>query len=367
MRIGSTSNASFSQHLLKNYIKKHHLITVGDEESILLLIIILSMALSMNPFYTNLAIVATVPAVLFGLFTYLNSKKYYVNQSGIILITGASTGIGRHSAEYLAKKYPSYIVLAGVRKDADADSIRAVGFSNLKPLIVDVTSSASCAVAVKNIRDLMDSSGLPFIALVNNAGISRTMISEFHAIDDARFMFETNFFGPLQLIQLTLPLLRLSKGRIINVSSLAGFLAVPLFGAYSGSKFAVEGLSDSLRREVAHFGISVSVIEPAYVKTEISKSNAAASSEIIKDAERTSLMKSLYGKFFDPAYQVKREKELSIASDPIVTSVAVEDAIVNPYPKTRYPVALAKGMHCSLVKWLVWSLSDRIGDMVLSK
>lgn len=104
--------------------------------------------------------------------------------------------------------------------------------------------------AIENLRKLASESKLPLVAVVNNAGISRTSPAEYHLLQDAKEVFDTNFFGVMDLVQLTLPLLRESKGRIIMVSSVAGKVGRPMSGVYTASKFALEGFSDCLRREM---------------------------------------------------------------------------------------------------------------------
>lgn len=297
---------------------------------------------------------------------YCYRKKYTVHKKGIVLVTGASTGIGRHAVEHIAMKH-DYLVLAGVRKEKDAVSIRSAGIRNLQPIIIDVTNHESTVRAVENIKALMAEKNLPFVGLVNNAGISRSVISEYHSLDDARAVFETNFFGVLDLTQQTLPLLRQSKGRIINISSVLGFLSVPKHGVYAASKHALEALSDAIRRETAHFGISVSVIEPSYVKTAIQDNMAAASKEVVSqtDVEQQMTTPALYGRFYTKEVEAKFQKELEAADGPDVTSAAIEKALTSAYPQTRYPVAHGAGMHATLIRWVVWLLSDRLADATL--
>ena len=150
---------------------------------------------------------------------YLVTPEFPVHESGIILISGASTGIGRHAAEHMAKD--GYTVFAGVRKQTDFDSIAALKNPNFQPILFDVTNHESCVKAVEFLKTYSSEHGLPLVAVVNNAGISRRMVAEFNSLEDARVVFETNFFG-MDLTQLTLPMLRESKGRVVMISSVAG-------------------------------------------------------------------------------------------------------------------------------------------------
>ncbi len=306
-----------------------------------------------------------VPFVAYSALQLFGRVEYPVSTEGIILITGASTGIGRHAAEHLANKYKSHIILAGVRKETDASSIRDSEIENLLPIIIDVTSHDSCVKAVGEILSLMEKKSLPFVGLVNNAGIGRTVPIEFHQIDDARKVFDTNFFGVLDLIQLTLPMLRASKGRIINISSIAGMIGTAQSGIYSASKFALEGFSDSLRREMAPFGVSVTVVQPAFVKTAIHASDATASSALVQNPEDFKEMKRLYGRFSTPEKEAAHIKELAEAEEPIVTSLAIDTALMATHPATRYAVARAAGMPAHFISWLDWIFTDRLQDIVI--
>lgn len=167
----------------------------------------------------------------------LLAVTYPVYSHGIILITGASTGIGRHAAQSLAKQ--GYVVLAGVRSDSDFNSIQDCGLSNLIPVFLDVTNEIECKSVIQKVNTMMEK--LPFVALVNNAGTMQSCPIEFHSLNDQRFLFETNVFGAINLIQKSIPLLRKNSGRIINVTSLAGIAAPPLQGVYAASKHALEG------------------------------------------------------------------------------------------------------------------------------
>lgn len=281
-----------------------------------------------------------------------------------MLITGASTGIGRHAAETLAAKH-KFLVLAGVRKESDAENIRNMNIDNLQPIIIDVTSHESCVLAVDVIKKLMSDLNLPFVGLVNNAGIGRTMFAEFIPIDVAKQVFNTNFFGVLEITQLTLPLLRASKGRIIMISSVSGMIATQQQSIYSASKFALEGFSDALRREVAQFGVSVSLIQPAYVKSSIHASDSSASADLIKDHNTAVQMRKLYERFLTDEMEDKVKKDIENASEPEVTSSAIEAALTMAYPRTRYAVAKAGGFSAETISWLDWILTDRLQDMVL--
>lgn len=307
--------------------------------------------------------VFSIPVLLSVLIKIFVARKYTVHESGIIVISGASTGIGRHAAEFLAAK--GYEVYAGVRKTADADDITQLNIPHLHPLLLDVTSHDSVVKARNTIVGESERLKLPLVALVNNAGIARDVPLELHLLSDVKQMFETNVFGLLDLTQMFIPLLRESKGRIVMVSSVAGKIAVPLSGAYSASKFAVEAFSDSLRRELSEFGVSVSVVEPAYVETPIFRKVKEASVDQAVSVEGLEIRNTLYGKHFTPQKREKHAKTLALASSTAVTDEAIFASITMPSPKTRYVVANVDGTPAWVFVLLTQILPDRALDLLV--
>jgi NAD(P)-dependent dehydrogenase (short-subunit alcohol dehydrogenase family) len=171
----------------------------------------------------------------------------------LALVTGASSGIGRACATHLAGL--GFHVLAGVRDEQDAPP-------GLEPLILDVTSEAHVAAAAERV-------GAELRVLVNNAGIALMGPVEGVSLDDWRKSLEINFLGTVAVTRALLPALIRGRGRIVNMSSIGGRVAMPLFGPYSASKFALEALSDVLRREVSQHGVKVVSIEPGAIATPI--------------------------------------------------------------------------------------------------
>jgi len=289
------------------------------------------------------------------------TPQYIVHDNGIVLITGASTGIGNHAAIHIAKN-SNLLVLAGVRKDSDINSIKNLNIKNLQPIIIDVTKHDSNIHAYKEIQQIMNDKNLPFVALINNAGISRSIPIEFHTIEDIKFLFETNFFGVIDLCQIFLPELRKSKGRIINISSIAGLVTPTMSGIYSASKRALEGLSDGLRRETHnqglldfiiiiiiiiiiisyyYLGISISVVNPGYIKTPIFESGLKNSESVMEKI--SSEIENVYGALLQKRIK-KREKEFKSAVGPEHSTTAITDALLNKKPLTRYACAYALGI-----------------------
>src|ERR1700754_4873294 len=180
----------------------------------------------------------------------------------IAVVTGASTGMGAAAARELAAR--GFQVLAGVRRDRDADAIRAPG---VEPLIIDVTKPDHIQALVARVQK--DPLGRRLRALVNNAGIGVNVPVEVYPVEEWRNLFEVNLFGHIAVTQALLPALIRSKGRVVNVSSVGGRVAMATYGPYAATKFALEAVSDSLRREIAPTGVHVVVVEPGAVRTEM--------------------------------------------------------------------------------------------------
>jgi NAD(P)-dependent dehydrogenase (short-subunit alcohol dehydrogenase family) len=181
-----------------------------------------------------------------------------------VLVTGASSGIGLATAQLLACN--GFHVLAGVRSDLGRETIAACAEPHLTPVWLDVTRPEHVEQLIPEIRRLSPG-GL--FALVNNAGIGPPSAVELTSLDELRLVLEVNTLAPLRMIQACLPLLRQGRGRIVNISSMNGSIALPMVGAYSASKFALEALSDALRIELRPWKIPISLIRPGQVGTEI--------------------------------------------------------------------------------------------------
>jgi NAD(P)-dependent dehydrogenase (short-subunit alcohol dehydrogenase family) len=191
-----------------------------------------------------------------------------------ILITGCSTGLGLGAARAFAER--GYRVIATVRSQDDAKRLQAEG--NIHPVLCDVTSTEQVAQLPDWVRKISGDGILD--GLINNAGI---MVApgpvEFQKMEDIRAQFEVNVFGMMAVTIALLPLLgtadagRKHAGRIINISSIEGKLASPFISAYAAAKYAIEGFSSSLRRELRLFGIKVIIVGPGGVKSEMWRKN----------------------------------------------------------------------------------------------
>lgn len=187
-----------------------------------------------------------------------------------VVITGASTGIGRATAEYLAQK--GWKVFAGVRKEADGEPLVAAQ-PNITPIIIDVTKADQIETAARQVSEALD--GRKLNGLVNNAGIAIMGPLALQPLDTIRLHFDVHVIGMMAVTQAFLPLLGMETertgvpGRIVNISSFGGRLASPFLGAYCAAKHAIESLTHSLRRELLLYDINASVVAPGAIKTPI--------------------------------------------------------------------------------------------------
>jgi NAD(P)-dependent dehydrogenase (short-subunit alcohol dehydrogenase family) len=241
-----------------------------------------------------------------------------------ILVTGASTGIGRHLTETLAEK--GYHVYAGARKDADLAELEAI--ENVTAIRLDVTKQDQVDAAVELIRE----KGTGLYALVNNAGVGGggTVIDT--PIEDQTFVYDVNVEGVYRTTQAFAPLVIESKGRIVTTGSIAGTIsAFPGFSAYSGSKHWIEAFTDSFATEMEPHGVMVSVVEPGNYKSNIRRSRVArrleqtraAGEEVTEDMQKT--------------YESTAERELSY-KEPDEVSEAFMHALFDENPLRRYVV-----------------------------
>jgi NAD(P)-dependent dehydrogenase (short-subunit alcohol dehydrogenase family) len=271
---------------------------------------------------------------------------------GAVLISGASTGIGRACAEHLDRL--GFTIFAGVRKQSDADSLRGSASGRTQPVTLDVTDSESITSAMR-IVDEASPAGLA--GLVNNAGISVGGPLEFVAIDEWRRGLEVNFIGQVMLTQAALPALRKARGRIVNMTSIGGRLASPFLGPYNASKYALEAVTDSLRLELRQFGIAVAAIEPGAVATPIWEKSRALSAEATSNMPPEAL--ELYGPGFAAISKFISEGERS-GVPPLEVARVVEHALTSNRPKTRYVVGRDAKMRLVLTRLLPTRVMDRV-------
>jgi NAD(P)-dependent dehydrogenase (short-subunit alcohol dehydrogenase family) len=269
----------------------------------------------------------------------------------LAVITGASTGIGAATARELARR--GFHVLAGVRRDRDAEAIRGPG---IEPVIIDVTNPDHIEALADRVHG--DPQGRAVRALVNNAAIQANVPVEAFALDQWRNMFEVNLFGHVAVTQALLPNLIRSRGRVINISSVGGKVAMATYGPYAATKFALEAVSDSLRRELAAFGVHVVVVEPGAIHTEMLGRAIATADQLI--SAMTLDQRGRYG----PLVQAVSRQAKSSATSALPAEAAakvIAKAVTARKPRTRYTV----GREAALMR-LVQFLPDRSVDRILA-
>jgi NAD(P)-dependent dehydrogenase (short-subunit alcohol dehydrogenase family) len=243
-----------------------------------------------------------------------------------VVVTGASTGIGKATALFLDEL--GFSVFAGVRKEADREALKKEGSDRLTPIILDVTDGDTIAAAVTAVAQA--TSGGVF-SLINNAGLSLNGPLELVPTAEIKRLFDVNVLGVLETTKVFLPMLRKQQGRIINISSGHGLLAIPDKSVYAASKFALQAISDSLRVELKPFGVSVSCVVVGKVETAVLGKIVADRENMIAgaDPELASLYSPLI-EFFD-----KEVKGLPGIA-PVEVARVVAGALTAKRPKPRY-------------------------------
>ena len=267
-----------------------------------------------------------------------------------VLVTGASTGMGAATARELAGR--GYHVLAGVRRDVDADALRADG---IEPHILDITGESDVAAIARRVAD--DPLRRPLRALINNAAISVNAPVEILPMAEWRHLFEVNLFGHIAMTQALLPALLHSSGTVVNISSVGGKFAMATYGAYAGSKFALEAASDSLRREVAPFGVKVVVVEPGAVKTKMAERGVATSDRL--NANMTTDQLNRYADLTAAISQARSFTKDGVSAEQAAKVIARAATASNP--RTRYTV----GSDAAILVRLTRVASDRFLDRML--
>lgn len=259
-----------------------------------------------------------------------------------VLVTGAGTGIGRACTLHLAGL--GFEVLAAGRTLATLEAVAAEATGTVRPLVLDVTDEASVRAAIENAGTITD--------LVNNAGVSVMGPIEGVPLQEWRRQFEVNVFGAATMIRAVLPEMRAAgRGRIVNMGSVTGRLVPPFMGTYGASKHALEGMTDALRREVAGQGVQVTLVRPGFVRTDFG------------EQEQESLRANAH-----PAYAERqgrfarwhRENGHAAAPDPVVVARAVERALTDARPRSRYHAPAKAARLVAMREALPAGVIDRI-------
>lgn len=269
----------------------------------------------------------------------------------IVLITGGTDGLGRATAILLASEgYRVFAAGRNAEKRAALEQFAEEKGLPLETLDLDVTSDESASRAVMEVERQAG----PVDVLVNSAGIAIVAAMEEIAVDDLRKQFETNVFAAVRMAQCVLPAMReRRRGRIVNMSSVAGRISNPLFGPYSGSKYALEAISDAMRMEVAPFGIHVVLIEPGFIPTSMGQTSAGLSSQYTRNAAA-----SPYARTYLGFLQMWKKVTGKARNTPEDCAHVILHAVRTPNPRARYTVT----RDAQIAIAMRWLLSDRRMD-----
>lgn len=250
--------------------------------------------------------------------------------SGKILVTGASGGVGRSLVRQLLER--GYGVLGSALNQADLDNAKAEGLENADWFVADFSNAETGRAQVSQ---ALNRSGGPLVAVVGCAGVNPCGPLETTPIEVFRRAMEINAVANLVIYQLCLPYLRESKGRFIFVSSMAGKIALPLLGFYTASKYALEGLADAMRLEAGQWGVSVSLVEPGAIATDMVHGFGALLDSRLAELDEQG--RENYGDYF------AQQKAFSAAADAIAltpdeVAATIVGALESKNPETRYPL-----------------------------
>lgn len=271
----------------------------------------------------------------------------------LVLVTGASTGMGKTTAQELARR--GYHVLAGVRREVDADRIRS---DRIEPVILDITVPDHIESIAARIGQHSENRLLR--AVVNNAGIAVNAPVEVLPLVEWRRQFEVNLFGHIAVTQAVLPFLIRSRGRIVNITSVGGKIAMSTYGAYAGAKFAFEAVSDALRRELAPLGVRVVIVEPGGVTTEMAGRGIATANHLAEG------MTGEQHRRYDDLISAITAQAASFTKTGVPAEIAgrvIADTVTTRKPRIRYTI----GRDAALLVHVVRVVTDRTLDAILRR
>lgn len=276
-------------------------------------------------------------------------------ENGAVVVTGASSGIGRATALRLDER--GYEVFAGIRKKVDGEAlVEAAKNGNITPVTLDVTKPRSISAARQKVQKAVGKAGLA--GLVNNAGVANAGPVEHMPIAEFQKVVDVNLTGQVSVTQEFLPLIRRATGTIVFITSIGGLVASPFMAPYAAAKFGLEGVADSLRREVKPWGIKVAIVEPGSIATPIWEKGSDAYEGIKFPPEA----KRLYGKQMDAMQETIAETaERGIAPEKVAK--VIERAIRSKKPKIRYLV----GTDAKLIKRVSRLAGDRNFDKLMRR
>ena len=274
-----------------------------------------------------------------------------------VVVTGVSTGIGHATTKVLVER--GFRVFGSVRKQADADRLQREFGDNYVPLIMDISDSDAVRQAAEHVRSMIGDKNL--VGLVNNAGIVVSGPLLNIRPSEYKRQLDVNLISPLVVIQAFAPILGTDRkrqgaaGRIVNITSSCGKVAIPFLGAYTASKFGLEGMSDALRRELMLFGIDLVIIEPGTVNTEM-----------FDKGEKEDLSEFKQTEYWEAAQRFQKfivTEARTNGLPPERLGEAVHRALTTAKPKARYAVIPQRFKNWTLPRLL----PARMVDAALAK
>jgi len=250
-----------------------------------------------------------------------------------VFITGCSTGIGRVCALDLDRK--GFRVFAGVRKSEDARSLKEDASGGLEPVLVDVTDQEEVSRAAEYVGKKVGEDGLH--GLVNNAGVGVSGPMECVPLNQFQRVMEINVTGHVMVTQAFLPLLRKARGRIVFMGSESGRFTLPMVGAYSASKHALEAVANAFRAELISSGVRVSMVEPASIRTPIWDKINEENEKMVECLPEN--LRQIYGRELKASSRMTANLA-RVGIGPEKVSRAVLHALTSNHPKARYVVGL---------------------------
>lgn len=272
------------------------------------------------------------------------TATFPVNRGGVVVITGATSGLGQDAAYHIARDL-GYIVLAGARTQEKADALQAdaskhgVPVERFEAIVLDVAKTEHFAAAEQKTREKMASAQVPFAGVINNAGVINRQLGgdDVPTVEMYQRLFNVNLFAPVALVETFDALLRANKGRVINVGSVAGEVSQAATGAqtaYAASKHALRSATDAMRRKYARSGVAVSLVAPGYVASQMCDPTQVSACGAMGPSDTTT-----------PAYA---------------------DALTSPRPRSKYLVAhLGAGLSAAVWIPILNALPNRMVDAIM--
>ena len=267
-----------------------------------------------------------------------------------VLVTGTSSGIGQACAEELARR--GFHVIAGVRRDEDGEAVRALSPDRIEPLLIDVTDLDAIAALPERVGDIH--------GLVNNAGMANSGPLEHQPLEDVKQQLDVMLLAPFALTKAFIPALRRSRGRVVMMGSIGGRTSLPFMGAYNAAKAGIDGFANSLRPELAPFGVHVALVEPGAIKTNIWQRGIDSGERLLESMPEDG--RRDYGDRVQALRKVAEDSERR-GVPPAKVAAVVAHALTSDKPKTRYVVGVDARVQAALRA----ALPDRALDKVLGR